>query len=109
MNKIYLLFITSLLLSACSKSESETCLTYMRNHFRDQLKCNSPHMYTNLYRGVYKGQTVYFVDIVCPACLTMPPQRGYTCEMKEVNFTNFAEEVNDVKEVYNSCTRSYSE
>lgn len=110
MTKIYFVVLVSLLLAACSKNESaSTCLTDMRNHFRKQLNCQDPgKMETHLYRGVYEGKVVYFFNTMCINCNVIPPQRGYTCAMEEVSFSDF-QDVTDVQQVYNSCTGQFSE
>lgn len=116
MNKIYwILFAASLLFVGCSKSESITTETEnatfsrMRNHFSNELKCTTPGMMqTNLFQGIYKDKTVYYVATVCPNCLTMPPKSGYTATLEEVIFADFRN-VTYNKTVYDSCTKKYSE
>ena len=116
MNKIYwILFAASLLFVGCSKSESITTeaenatFSRMRSHFSNELKCTTPGMrQTNLFRGIYEGQTVYYVAIVCPNCNTLPPRSGYTDTLEEIVFADFRN-VTDSKTVYDSCTKKYSE
>lgn len=113
MTKIYFIIFVALALSGCSKEESapNTCLAKIRNHFREQLTCRDSGdmpMSNNLSRGVYKGKEVYFVTTICPNCLTAPPQKGYTCEMEEVTFSDYAE-VTAEQIVYNSCTKQFTE
>ncbi len=116
MNKIYwILITTSLLLFACSKSEpipvlpDENVEAFMRDYFKNELKCTTPSMMqTNLFQGIYEGQTVYYVDIVCPACNTLPPKSGYTYKLEEIVFSDFRN-VTDHKMVYDSCTKKFAD
>jgi len=56
----------------------------------------------------YKGETVYFANTICIYCLTAPPEYGYTCDLKKIDFENF-NDVKDISEVYNSCSKKYTE
>lgn len=116
MNKIYWILTTLLLVFfGCSESElipvepGTEVQERMRIYFSNELKCTTPGaMQTNLYQGIYKGTTVYFVALMCPNCNTVPPKKGYTDKLEEVVFSDF-QDVTDMKMIYDSCTRKYSE
>lgn len=81
----------------------------MKERFKDDLKCTERGvMEMHLFVGTYKNKQVYFTKIMCPACNTVPPQYGYTCDNKKIDFDDF-ENVKDRKIVYNSCTDTFTE
>ncbi|MGB7527972.1 hypothetical protein [Sphingobacterium cellulitidis] len=109
MRHLLILALSLLFLSSCEKDGINVteCEKKMRNHFKDQLNCKEKGSYeSNLYKGTYDGKTIYFTNIVCISCLTMPPNEGYTCDMEKVKIENF-NDVKDIKMVYNSCTKNF--
>lgn len=105
------IFIAALLLS-CKKEEKiniSGCAVEMKQKFDNELKCTKENqMATNLYIGIYKGNTVYFPMLMCPACNSIPPAFGYTCTNKKIPFEKF-NDVTEIKIVYDSCTKKFSE
>lgn len=100
------------MLLGCKKEESSinACHQQMKVKFEQDLKCTEKDkMEVNLYSGVYEGKTIYFVDTMCPACITVPPQFGYTCDGQKVNISDFNNKITERKEVYNSCTKSFKD
>lgn len=65
-------------------------------------------MEVNLYSAIYKNQRIYFPMTMCPACNTVAPPFGYTCENKKVTIDNF-QDVDELAQVYNSCMEEFSE
>ena len=93
------------------KSEEQAeamTLAQMKQKFENDLLCFEKKVIEiNLYTGLYKNEQVYFTMIMCPACNTAPPAFGYTLHNKKVKFDNF-QDVTDIKEVYNSCTKTFT-
>lgn len=113
MKKTIILAIAMTILFGCNKSEEKInlsgCIEEMVKRYEKELKCTKPgEMETNLYRGIYKNQIVYFPDTMCPACSTVPPQYGYDCSGKKITFESF-QEVSEIKQIYNSCTKQVTE
>ncbi|MCH5598425.1 hypothetical protein [Niabella ginsengisoli] len=70
--------------------------------FKDQITCTEipatgPCNY--LAKGIYKGERIYFIDIICVACNTIPPQEGYNCDGQKIAIENFNQNVTDVEAV----------
>ncbi len=114
MKRCYL-FLTAILLivTACTKDEAPTdtseCVVRMKELYKAELKCTKKDaMEVNLYSGLYKNELVYFTMTMCPNCNTVPPSSGYTCGNKKVDFNDFGN-VSDIKQVYNSCTKEFTE
>ena len=114
MKKVLLsiIILGSVLIIGCKKGKDETnvseCALFMKKKFDKELICSQKgKMESNLYVGTYKNQEVYFVNTMCPACNTLPPQFGYTCGDKKVDFDDFSK-VENIKQVYNSCTQEFS-
>lgn len=104
-----LLLLAIIAFSSCKnndmKDSSPDCLTKMKERFKTELKCTEKGvMENNLYVGTYENKKIYFTNIMCPACGTIPPQFGYTCEGTKVDIINFSTKVTDIKELYNSCS-----
>lgn len=113
MKKLFILIVLASLFSGCDKDDQQKnpsdCAARIKELYNEELKCTEENvMEINLYRGIYKGEAVYFSMIMCPACNTVPPAFGYTCEQKKVAFDDFRE-VEDIKEVYNSCSKQFME
>ena len=111
MKRIMFLALAIVLFMACEKEDQNAspCSKKLKSHFNKELRCIKKGEYeTNLYKGVYKGKTVYFVDDVCISCLTASPEYGYTCDLEKVDFDNFNELANKTI-VYNSCSKKYTE
>ncbi|MDR2284381.1 MAG: hypothetical protein LBE37_14275 [Sphingobacterium sp.] len=113
MRKIIILLLAVASILGCKKSEEKVdtseCITEMVTRFEKELKCTKQGlMETNLYRGTYKNKQVYFTNTMCPACNTIPPQYGYDCSGKKIDFRDF-KDVSGIKEVYNSCTKKVIE
>lgn len=105
--------MATLIFSACSKDDdyhdASVCALQMKEKFKDRLMCTEePYMSGNLYIGKYNSEIVYFVDIVCAACNTVPPQYGYNCKNEKITFDSF-NDVLDVRQIYNSCTNKFTE
>lgn len=115
MKLISAVLLTFFILTGCEKANVENsnpsaCLLKMKDLFKEELKCTEKGvMESNLHTGTYEDKTIYFVDIMCPACNTVPPQFGYTCNGTKITITNFSTNVSNVKEVYNSCTLKSTE
>jgi len=102
-----------ILFLGCKKEkthDTSACALAMKERFKDELICTTKPipMEGQLFKGTYKGEVVYFPNIVCASCNTVPPTSGYTCDDKKVTFEKF-EDVKNVKAVYSSCTNSFSE
>lgn len=111
MRKLLILFALTAVLNSCDKDDRQTeaaeCVVRMKELYEEELKCTQEDfMEVNLYKGVYEGEVVYFPMIMCPHCSVLPPADGYTCDGKKVVFEDFRE-VGDIKQVYNSCSKSY--
>jgi len=110
--KRYCIFLVAILwIAGCTKDETPVdtseCVVRMKDLYKSELKCTEKGtMEINLYSGLYKKEVVYFTNIVCVACNTVPPSFGYTCDNKKVVFDNFIN-VTDIKQVYNSCTNEF--
>ena len=95
--------------SSCEKDQTDAseCVIRMKQLFDNELKCTEKNaMEVNLYSGKYQNKIVYFLNIMCPACSSMPPSYGYSCSNEKILFDNF-QNVTDIKQVYNSCTKKY--
>lgn len=94
--------LSALFFLACSKSNNKVetdCDTKMIAKFKDQISCTEiPTMGPCHYlgKGLYKGQEIYFLDIVCAACNTIPPQEGYRCDGSKITIENFGQNVTDI-------------
>lgn len=111
MKRIMFLALAIVLFTTCEKDgqDASPCSKKLRSHFKKEIRCTEKGAYeTNLYKGIYKGKTVYYVDVVCISCLTASPEYGYTCDLEKVDFENFNEVANKTM-VYNSCTKDYTE
>lgn len=113
MRKIIILLIAVTFVLGCKKSEENVdipgCIGEMVKRYEKELKCTKQgSMETNLYRGTYKNQQVYFAHTICQNCNVVPPQHGYDCSGKKIDFSDY-QEVSDIKEVYNSCTKKVTE
>ena len=110
--KVLLFFLFPLFLISCQKSRENTtdnlCHQEMKERFKSELRCTEKgKMEVNLYSGLYEGKRIYFVMTICPACNTVNPQYGYTCEGEEIQISNFLSKVSETREIYNSCTNSF--
>lgn len=112
MKKLLILFVLTSLLNGCKKDTQinvSECAIYMKGLYEKELKCTTENfMEVNLYKGIYKSEVVYFSMIMCAICNITPPAYGYTCDNKKVVFNDFRE-VEDIKQVYNSCSKRYVE
>lgn len=113
MRRLFICLVAASLFHGCGKDNVQTnaseCVVRMKKLYDKELKCIQENaMEINLYTGIYKGDLVYFYMTMCPHCNTVPPAYGYTCENKKVLFDNFTD-VSDIKEVYNSCTKKFTE
>lgn len=113
MRRLYVLFIAVTLFYSCEKEreqrEPSACALQMKERFKEDLKCTEKlTKEVNLYMGMYENEKVYFTRIMCPSCNTIPPAYGYTCENKKVDFDDFRN-VENIKEIYNSCTQEFKE
>lgn len=102
------------LFSDCSKNKELTidspCHQEMKERFESELKCiEKEHKSTNLFSGMYIGQRVYFTLTHCPACSTMPPKYGYTCDGRKITIFKFHTTVTAIKPIYDSCTKTFTE
>jgi len=115
MKRFLFLALSLLLFSSCEKDgemvDSQDCHIKMKEQFKDELKCSSNGQgeSVHLFKGVYKGKTVYYPLTVCTNCNTMPPQFGYTCSMEKVEFEDFNENMKEQTKVYDSCNKKFSE
>lgn len=105
--------MTVTILQSCNQSEEKIsipgCIGDMIQRYEKELKCTKQGSWeTNLYRGTYKNQQVYYANTMCINCGVMPPQYGYDCSGKKIEFTSF-QEVSNEKQVYNSCTQKITE
>lgn len=112
--RILLIFLIPLFLIGCRKSKEEItdnlCHMEMKERFKSELKCTKQGlMEQNLYTGMYEGQRIYFINIMCTACNTIPPQAGYSCDGTKITISNFNNNVSEIKEIYNSCTNRFAE
>lgn len=113
MRKIIILLVAVASVLGCKKSEEKVdipgCIGEMVKRYENELKCTKQGSWeTNLYRGTYKNQQVYFANTMCINCGVMPPKHGYDCSGKKIEFSDFRD-VSDIKEVYNSCTKKVIE
>ncbi|MGC4235248.1 MAG: hypothetical protein QM594_19915 [Niabella sp.] len=100
--------LTVLLLAAvftsCSKSarveeKYADCDVNMIEKFKNEITCteiptSGPCSY--LAKGKYKGELIYFTNIVCSSCNTVAPQEGYNCEDEKVVIEDFIKNVTDI-------------
>ena len=112
LRNLCLLLMAIGLFYGCEKESNQrkptACETQMKERFKDDLVCGEKNVReSNLYSGFYKNEQVYFTMIMCLACNTAPPAFGYTCDNEKVEFDNF-QDVMDIKEVYNSCTKTFT-
>ncbi|WP_276363244.1 hypothetical protein [Daejeonella sp. H1SJ63] len=111
MKKILVVFMIAFSLSSCEKDQTDAseCAIRMKQLFDNELKCTEENaMEVNLYSGKYQNKIVYFPNVMCPVCLGIPPSYGYSCSNEKISFDNF-QNVTDIKQVYNSCTKKYLE
>lgn len=111
MKRLYVLFLAITLFYGCKKEGKapSNCAAQMQERFKAELKCTEKGVNEiNLYSGLYKNEEVYFTMIMCINCGTIPPAFGYTCKNKKVDFDDFRN-VENIKEVYNSCTQKFIE
>ena len=121
MKKLLALFSLALLMSACDKDDCCTneemaspCEREMYALFKDRLECREDkkdgqvvfEMANHIFKGEYEGQTVYFVDTICPNCAVAPPEFGYTCEKEKVEFEDFRM-VSNRQKVFDACENAY--
>lgn len=114
MKGILMTLIAVLVFVSCNKESQQLnaseCALRMFKLFENEISCTSEGtMESNLYSGIYKGETVYFPNIMCPACNTIAPSFGYTCASIRVEFEDYHSDVSDVKLVYNSCSKKFTE
>lgn len=112
--RILLILITLVFLSSCEKSKENTtetlCHQEMKTKLEKELKCIEKGVIeVNLYSGLYNGENIYFAMTMCPACNTIPPQFGYSCDGTKITITDFNNKVSEIKEIYNSCTKRFGE
>ncbi|MGN0003152.1 MAG: hypothetical protein ACI35V_06940 [Sphingobacterium composti] len=112
--RILFILIALAFSSSCKESKENTteilCHQEMKTRFEKELKCTEKDiMEVNLYSGLYNGENVYFTMTMCPACNTTPPQYGYSCDGTKISISNFNTKVSEIKEIYNSCTKRFSE
>ncbi|MEH6305650.1 hypothetical protein RYH73_08345 [Olivibacter sp. CPCC 100613] len=113
MKKLFILLLLTSLLYACKEDDirvnAPECVIRIKKLYDESLKCTKEDaMEVNLYKGTYRNEIVYFPMTMCPHCSTVPPADGYTCDNKKIVFDDFSE-VEDIKQVYNSCSKSYIE
>ncbi|AHF18049.1 hypothetical protein NIASO_19425 [Niabella soli DSM 19437] len=92
MKKILTLILLFLTISCGKNNETDltACDQQMIAKFKNEVTCPyDPQMSRFLGKGMYRGQLVYFIDIVCIACNTAPPPKVYTCSGAEIPVTNF--------------------
>ncbi|MGH2624567.1 MAG: hypothetical protein ACRDE7_12930, partial [Sphingobacterium sp.] len=111
MRKLCVLFAAVALFLSCKKESNPVgtsiCASQMKEKFNSELKCIKKNWHqVNLYSGTYKKKQVYFSYTMCINCGTVPPKFGYTCDDEKIDFENF-DDVENVKEVYNSCTKEF--
>ena len=111
MRKLCVLLAAVTLLLSCKKESNpeggSICASKMKEKFNSELKCITKNSHAvNLYSGTYKEKLVYFSNTMCINCGTVPPEFGYTCDDEKINFENF-DDVENVKVVYNSCTKEF--
>ena len=112
--RIFLIFLIPLFLISCRKSREDTadnlCHMEMKERFKSELRCTEKDkIEVNLYSGKYNNTQIYFSKTMCPACNTIPPQFGYSCDGTKISISDFNTKVSDIKEIYNSCTNRFSE
>lgn len=113
MKKIIALISVILALTACKKTEkpfdSSICLDQMIERYKEELICTNQSNYAvHLYRGIYKNEFIYFPQLMCPNCSTMPPSTGYNCKGQKVRIISF-QQVTENEKVYDSCTGEKTE
>ncbi|WP_114789157.1 hypothetical protein U0035_06220 [Niabella yanshanensis] len=97
--------LIAIFLVACSKSDNKVesdCDAKMIAKFKDQITCTEiPTMGPCYYlaKGIYKGEEIYFMNIVCAACNTMPPGEGYNCDGRKIVIEDFTKNVTDARAV----------
>ena len=109
-----LFLITLVLFLGCKKSKENTteilCHQEMKERLKSELRCEEKDkLEVNLYSGSYEGQKIFFPMTMCPACNTIPPQFGYTCDGSKITISEFNTKVSAIKEVYNSCTNKFTD
>jgi len=113
MERYLILTLGLMLFLSCGKENSSLgsdCAMNMRSKFKGEIRCTKKgEMESNLYKGTYENKTVYFTMTMCSNCLTAPPSFGYTCDMEKVNFEDFNVNMKDISQVYNSCTKQFTE
>lgn len=101
-------FITILIIAVlvgCSKSstnDNANCDSHMIDKFKGEIACtdlatDGPCSY--LAKGDYMGEKIYFINIVCAFCNTLPPQEGYNCRNRKVAIVDFNKNVTNIEVV----------
>lgn len=106
MKKIITILSLTILI-ACSKSKDNKvadCDAKMTEQFKDKVNCN-PGMQTSLFKGVYKGQDIYYLAVVCASCDTTPPMEGYRCDGTKISIEDFSNSVKNSK-IIDGCRNS---
>lgn len=98
-----LVLLITIFFIACSKSNKKVeldCDAKMIAKFKDQITCAEvPAMGPCYYlgKGIYEGEEIYFINIICAVCNTMPPGEGYRCDGRKITIENFNQSVTDLE------------
>ena len=57
----------------CGVNDPATEIEWLRTELK-QYESSSTHMDVYLYTALYNGNRVFYIDICCPVCGTMPPE-----------------------------------
>lgn len=77
---------------ACKKESShrkdcdEYAIKKIETQGFEQVKGNLPENYSDLMKGEFNEDVVYFMNTVCITCNTMPVKTGFNCDGSNVEF-----------------------
>jgi len=109
MKKIMYFLVLSFVFGCNKKNDVNSCMAEMRIFFGNDLGCiQMGGMEVHLNRAEFKGQSIYFPEIMCTYCQVAPPTTGYNCQFEPVKFGDY-QLLKNVRRVYDSCMDRFLE